>query len=200
MGIGNVTAIPFECTPCRNSHDYDPLLAVLAGKLLARRADCAPVGGKSTLNRLERSSDTPSLYHKISHDGAAIEKLLVDLFLESHERAPTEIVLDLDAIDDPLHGGQEGRFFHGYYDCYCYLPLCVFCGDHLLVANLRKADIDASAGAVEEIARVIGQIHACWPKVRIIVRANSGFAREALMAWCEANGVEYLFGLARNPR
>jgi len=179
---------------------HDPLLAVLAGKLQARRSDCAPVAGKSTLNRLERSTDTPSLYHKISYEGAAIEKLLVDLFLESHKNAPAEIVLDLDATDDPLHGGQEGRFFHGYYDCYCYLPLYVFCGDHLLVAKLRKADIDASAGAVEEIARVIGQIRACWPKVRIILRADSGFAREALMAWCEANGVEYLFGLAQNAR
>jgi hypothetical protein len=179
---------------------HDPLFAVLAGKLKARRADCAPVAGKSTLNRLERSKETPSLYHKISYDGPAIERLLVDLFLESHKRAPEEIVLDLDATDDPLHGGQEGRFFHGYYDCYCYLPLYVFCGDHLLVAKLRKADIDASAGSVEEIARVIGQIRARWPKVRIIVRADSGFAREQLMAWCEANSVDYLFGLAKNAR
>jgi hypothetical protein len=179
---------------------HDPLFAVLAGKLQARRADCAPVAGKSTLNRLERSKETPSLYHKISYDGAAIEKLLVDLFLEAHKGAPDEIILDLDATDDPLHGEQEGRFFHGYYDCYCYLPLYVFCGDHLLVAKLRKADIDASAGAVEEIARVIGQIRSRWPKVRIVVRADSGFAREALMAWCEANGVEYLIGLAQNAR
>jgi hypothetical protein len=179
---------------------HDPLFAVLAGKLKARRSDCAPVAGKSTLNRLERSKDTPSLYHKISYDGAAIEKLLVDLFLEAHERAPEEIVLDLDATDDPLHGGQEGRFFHGYYDCYCYLPLYVFCGDHLLVAKLRKADVDASAGSIEEIARVIGQIRARWPKVRIILRADSGFAREPLMAWCEANGVDYLLGLAKNAR
>ena len=179
---------------------HDPLFAVLAGKLKARRSDCAPVAGKSTLNRLERSKEMASLYHKISYDGAAIEKLLVDLFLEAHKRAPEEIVLDLDATDDPLHGGQEGRFFHGYYDCYCYLPLYVFCGDHLLVAKLRKADIDASAGSVEEIARVIGQIRACWPKVRIVVRADSGFAREGLMAWCEANGVDFLFGLAKNAR
>ena len=179
---------------------HDPLMAVLAGKLEARRSDCAPVAGKSTLNRLERSMPTPSLYHKISHDGAAMEKLLVDLFLEAHKSAPKEIILDLDATDDPLHGEQEGRFFHGYYDCYCYLPLYVFCGDHLLVAKLRKADIDASAGAIEEIARVIGQIRAAWPKVRIILRADSGFAREALMAWCEANGVDYLFGLAKNSR
>jgi hypothetical protein len=179
---------------------HDPLMAVLAGKLEARRSDCAPVAGKSTLNRLERSLPTPSLYHKISYDCPAMEKLLVDLFLEAHKSAPKEIILDLDATDDPLHGEQEGRFFHGYYDCYCYLPLYVFCGDHLLVAKLRKADIDASAGAVEEIARVIGQIRACWPKVRIILRADSGFTRDALMAWCEGNGVEYLFGLAQNAR
>ena len=111
-----------------NDHDalrHDPLFAVLASKLKARRTDCAPVAGKSTLNRLERSKETPSLYHKIGHDGGAIEKLLVDLFLESHARAPEEIILDLDATDDPLHGEQEGRFFHGYYDCYCYLR-CTF--------------------------------------------------------------------------
>jgi hypothetical protein len=186
-----------------NDHDalrHDPLFAVLAGKLKAHRADCAPVAGKSTLNRLERSKETPSLYHKISYNGPEIENLFVDLFLEAHKSAPEEIVLDLDATDDPLHGEQEGRFFHGYYDCYCYLPLYVFCGDHLLVAKLRKADVDASAGAVAEIARVIGQIRARWPKVRIILRADSGFARDELMAWCEANGVDYLFGLAQNAR
>jgi hypothetical protein len=178
----------------------DPLFAALAGKLKARRADCAPVAGKSTLNRLERSKEKPSLYHKIHHDGAAMEKLLVDLFLEAHAGAPEEIILDLDATDDPLHGHQEGRFFHGYYDCYCYLPLYVFCGDHLLAAKLRKADIDASAGAIGEIARVIGQIRARWPKVRIVLRADSGFARDSLMTWCETNGVDYLFGLAKNAR
>src|SRR5271168_4524909 len=151
---------------------HDPLFAVLAGKLKARRSDCAPVAGKSTLNRLERSKETPSLYHKIAYDGAAIERLLVDLFLESRKSAPDEIILDLDATDDPLHGGQEGRFFHGYYDSYCYLPLYVFCGDQLLVAKLRKADIDASAGAADEIARVIARIRARWPKVRIILRAR----------------------------
>ncbi len=186
-----------------NDHDalrHDPLFAVLAGKLKARRADCAPLAGKSTLNRLERSTETPSLYHKISCDGAALETLFVDLFIEAHPRPPEEIILDLDATDDPLHGEQEGRFFHGYYDCYCYLPLYVFCGDHLLVAKLRKADIDASAGAVDEIARVIRRIRAAWPKVRIVLRADSGFAREELMAWCEANGVHYLFGLAKNAR
>ena len=158
------------------------------------------MAGKSTLNRLELSRPEPTRYHKISHDAAMIEGLLVDLFLEAHRSPPKQIVLDLDATDDPLHGHQEGRFFHGYYDCYCYLPLYVFCGRHLLAAKLRKADIDASSGAVEEIARTVAQLRASWPNVRILLRANSGFAREALMAWCEANRVDYLFGLARNAR
>ena len=179
---------------------HDPVMAILAGKLEARREDCAPVAGKSTLNRLELSRPEPTRYHKISHDGAMIETLLVDLFLEAHRRPPKQIVLDVDATDDPLHGHQEGRFFHGYYDGYCYLPLYVFCGRHLLAAKLRKADIDASAGALEEIARIVAQIRARWPDARILLRADSGFAREALMAWCEMNRVDYLFGLARNPR
>src|SRR5262249_30041160 len=126
--------------------------------------------------------------------------LLVDLFLEAHARAPKQIVLDLDATDDPLHGEQEGRFFHGYYDCYCYLPLYVFCGRHLLVAKLRRADMDAAAGAGGEVARVVARIRARWPRTRILLRADSGFARDDLMAWCEANGVDFLFGLARNER
>ena len=186
-----------------NDHDdlrHDPVMAVLAGKLQAWRADCAPVAGKSTLNRLELGRDTARRYHKIAHDPAAIERLFVTVFLEAHKTAPKEIVLDLDATDDPLHGHQEGRFFHGYYDCYCYLPLYIFCDCHLLAAKLRPANIDASAGAVEEVARIVAQIRACWPKVRIILRADSGFAREALMAWCEANGVDFIFGLARNVR
>src|SRR5437016_6064557 len=132
-----------------NDHDelrHDPMMAVLAGKLEARREECAPVAGKSTLNRLELSKLEPARYHKISHNPVAIKHLLVDLFLEAHERAPRQIILDLDATDDPLHGEQEGRFFHGYYDCYCYLPLYVFCGRHLLVAKLRRAGPGA-AGA-----------------------------------------------------
>ena len=132
--------------------------------------------------------------------GAAIEGLFVDLFLEAHRTPPEEIILDLDATDDPLHGHQEGRFFHGYYDCYCYLPLYVFCGRHLLAAKLRRSNIDASAGAVDEVARIVGQIRARWPRVEIVLRADSGFARDELMAWCEANGVDYVFGLARNER
>jgi hypothetical protein len=122
------------------------------------------------------------------------------VFLEAHARAPKQIILDLDATDDPLHGEQEGRFFHGYYDCYCYLPLYVFCGRHLLVAKLRRADMDAAAGAVEEVARIVAHVRARWPQTRILLRADSGFAREDLMAWCEATGVDFLFGLAKNER
>ncbi len=186
-----------------NDHDalrHDPMMAVLAGKLSARRAGCAAVAGKSTLNRLERSLAAPTRYHKISHDPQAIEALFVDMFLEAHRRPQKEIVLDLDATDDPVHGDQEGRFFHGYYGGYCYLPLYVFCGRHLLAAKLRRADIDASAGALEEVARIVGAIRARWPHVRILLRADSGFAREPLMAWCEANGIDYVIGLARNTR
>ena len=186
-----------------NDHDelrHDPLMAVLAGKLEARREDCAPVAGKSTLNRLELSRETPTKYCKIAHEPAAIEALFVDLLLEAHDRPPQQIILDLDATDDPLHGDQEGRFFHGYYDCYCYLPLYVFCGRHLLAAKLRPSNIDASAGSVEEVARIVAQIRRRWPRTRILLRADSGFAREALMAWCEMNQVDFVFGLARNAR
>jgi Transposase DDE domain group 1 len=186
-----------------NDHDelrHDPVLAVLAGKLEAKRSDCAPLAGKSTLNRLELGRSEPTRYPKISHDPATIEQLFVDVFLDAHRRAPEQITLDLDATDDPLHGHQEGRFFHGYYDCYCYLPLYVFCGRHLLAAKLRRSNIDSSAGAVDEIARIVAHIRKHWPRVRILLRGDSGFAREALMAWCEANRVDYLFGLARNER
>jgi hypothetical protein len=170
-----------------NDHDelrHDPMMAILAGKLAARREDCAPVAGKSTLNRLELSKLEPTRYHKISHNPVAIKNLLVDLFMEAHERAPRQIILDLDATDDPLHGEQEGRFFHAY----------------LLVAKLRSAAIDAASGAIEEVARVVAHIRRRWPRVRILLRADSGFAREDLMAWCESNGVDFLFGLAKNER
>src|SRR3989440_4885367 len=186
-----------------NDHDelrHDPVMAVLAGKLEARRDECAPVAGKSTLNRLELSRLEATRYHKISHNPIAIKRLMVDLFLDAHARCPREIVLDLDATDDPVHGEQEGRFFHGYYDCYCYLPLYVFCGRHLLAAKLRRANMDAAAGAREEVARVVARIRARWPRTRILLRADSGFARDAMMAWCEANGVDFIFGLARNVR
>src|SRR5438876_2076891 len=183
-----------------NDHDelrHDPMMAVLAGKLEARREDCAPVAGKSTLNRLELSKLEPTRYHKISHNPVAIKTLLVELFLEAHERAPEQIILDLDATDDPVHGEQEGRFFHGYYDCYCYLPLYVFCGRDLLLAKLRRASVDAADGAIEEVARIVAHIRTECPRTRIVLRADSGFAREELMAWCEANAVHFLLGLAK---
>jgi len=179
---------------------HDPVMAVLGGKLAAKRADCAPLAGKSTLNRLELSRPEPTRYHKISYDAGAIGGLFVDLFLDAHAVPPSQITLDLDATDDPLHGHQEERFFHGYYDNYCYLPLYVFCGRHLLAAKLRPANIDASAGSIDEMARIVAQIRRRWPQMGILLRADSGFAREPLMAWCENNGVDFLFGLAKNSR
>jgi DDE family transposase len=193
-------ALGYEDLVDHDALRHDPTMAVLAGKLSARRKDCAPLAGKSTLNRLERGGAELTRYHRIGWDGAKIEGLFVDLFLEAHQSPPQRIILDLDATDDPLHGHQEGRFFHGYYDCYCYLPLYIFCGAHLLAAKLRRADIDGSAGAVEETARIVTRIRTCWPEVRIVLRADSGFARETLMSWCEANGVDFLFGLAKNKR
>lgn len=180
---------------------HDPVLATLAGKLEARRKDCAPLAGKSTLNRLEHAPAAAlDRYHKIDHDPRAIEELFIALFLEAHVKPPERIILDLDATDDPLHGHQEGRFFHGYYDCYCYLPLYVFCGRHLLAAKLRRSNIDASAAAVEQVAQIVDQIRTRWPRVKILLRADSGFARDELMVWCEAHAVDYVFGLARNER
>ena len=193
-------ALGYEDLTDHDELRHDPVMAVLAGRLEARRDDCAPVAGKSTLNRLELSRETATRYHKVSHEPSAIEALFVDLFLEAHTKAPKEIVLDLDATDDPVHGHQEGRFFHGYYDEYCYLPLYVFCGRHLLAAKLRRSNIDGSAGSVEEVARIVAHIRTRWPKTRILLRADSGFAREALMAWCEQNRVDFVFGLARNAR
>jgi len=188
-----------------NDHDElrkDPTFTALAGKLAPTlRSDCEALAGKSTLNRLEHTPKRHGAkYHKIDCDGARVDALLVDLFLEAHERAPREIVLDLDNTDIPLFGMQEGRFFHGYYDEYCYLPLYVFCGRHLLLARQRQANVAGSDGAVEEMARMVAQIRRRWPRVRIILRADSGFSNEPLMAWCEANRVDYAFGLARNPR
>src|SRR6266498_967320 len=187
-----------------NDHDrlrFDPVLALFGDSLEAKRKDCAPLAGKSTMNRLEHApGDRCSRYHKIGCDREALQDVFVDVFLDAHGKAPREIVLDLDATDDPLHGHQEGRFFHGYYDCYCYLPLYVFCGRHLLAAKLRRASMDAAGGAVAEVARIVAQIRRSWPHVRILLRADSGFAREDLMAWCEANGVHFLFGLQQNER
>jgi hypothetical protein len=187
-----------------NDHDtlrFDPVLALFSDRLEAKRKDCAPLAGKSTINRLEHAPrDGGERYHKIGHDAKALERVFVDVFLDAYGEPPEEIVLDLDATDDPLHGDQEGRFFHGYYDCWCYLPLYIFCGRHLLAAKLRRSNIDAAAGAKDEVARIVAHIRRRWPRVRIVLRADSGFAREELMAWCEANRVDYLFGLARNSR
>ena len=194
-------ALGYEDLVDHDEMRHDPVLGAMLGKLDRASQAPAPLAGKSTLNRLEHAPEgATGRYHKIGHDGAAIAALFVDLFLDAHGKPPREIVLDLDATDDPLHGHQEGRFFHGYYDCYCYLPLYVFCGRHLLAARLRRSNIDASAGAVEETAGIVARIRARWPKVKIILRADSGFAREALMGWCEANKVDYVFGLARNKR
>jgi hypothetical protein len=187
-----------------NDHDtlrHDPVLGLVSGKLEARRSDCAVLAGKSTLNRLEHApEDAMHRYRKFTVDGEAMQRLFVDLFIQANTTAPSRLILDLDATDDPVHGHQEGRFFHGYYKCYCYLPLYVFCGRDLLLAKLRPANIDAAAGAKEEMAWIVAQIRQAWPDVEIWLRADSGFCREDLMAWCEANGVGYVFGLARNSR
>jgi hypothetical protein len=196
-----------------NDHDElreDVLLAALVGKrdLTGEyRRDPQdrgkPLAGKSTLNRLELTppdASVKSRYKKIVADEEKIEALFVDLFLQAHSQPPERIVLDLDATDDPLHGKQEGRFFHGYYKEYCYLPLYIFCGEFLLCSKLRQSNIDAAAGATEEVARIVARIRRQWPDVAIVVRADSGFCREELMAWCEANGVDFLLGLARNSR
>lgn len=196
-----------------NDHDVlrdDAVLAVAAGKTDATGAQRVrardrghALAGKSTLNRLEGTpadATAAARYKKIVYDAAALERFFVTAFLDAHPTPPAEIILDLDATDDPLHGQQEGRFFHGYYRHYCYLPLYVFCGDFLLAATLRTADHDPATGALADVARVVAQIRARWPAVRIAVRGDSGFAREALMAWCEAQGVDYVLGLARNAR
>lgn len=196
-----------------NDHDdlrRDPLLAAVvgkkdpAGKARRRSRDRGKaLAGKSTLNRLELTpvaADKKSRYKKIACRARDVERLFVTLFLQAHPEPPKKIVLDLDATDDPIHGRQLGRFFHGYYKNYCYLPLYIFCGDHLLLARLRPADIDASAGTVKHLRRIVGHIREHWPEVEITIRADSGFCREPIMAWCEAEGVNYVIGLAQNAR
>ncbi len=196
-----------------NDHDqlrFDSVLALLCdkpdvlGSQRKRRHDVGvPLAGSSTLNRLELGVPGQAAghrYKKIVGDEAAMDHLLVEIFLESHDEAPEQIWLDLDATDDLAHGHQEGIFYHGYYDGYCYLPLYIFCDGHLLCARLRPSRIDACAGADEELARIVAQIRQTWPDTRIVLRADSGFCRQHLMRWCEQNGVYYLFGLARNRR
>ena len=183
-----------------NDHEelrHDPLLGLLAGK----RELEEPLAGKSTLNRLELTpAGEPHRYHKITYAAEALDALLVNMFLEAHAQVPREIVLDLDVTDTPLHGEQEARFFHGYYGQYCYLPLYIFCGEHLLCARVRPANQDASAGSVAEVERIVRQVRRRWPRVRLVLRGDSGFCREELMAWCEKHSVDYVFGLARNGR
>ena len=183
-----------------NDHEQlrqDPVLRVLAGKPDLNQA----LAGKSTLNRLELSDGRPNRYKKITYWKDAIDGLLVDLFVEAFAAPPEQIVLDLDTTDLELHGGQEGRFFHGYYDEYCYLPLYIFCGEHVLCARLREANTDAAAGSLKEVERIVEQIRAHWPHVRIILRGDSGFCRDELMHWCEQQpNVHFVFGVARNER
>ena len=196
-----------------NDHEelrFDPLLASLVGKSdpLGRnrrqeRDRGKALAGKSTLNRLEWGCAEEAghdRYRRIVVDPEAVDRFFVDRFLETSGEAPRQIILDVDATDDPLYGQQEGRYFHGYYRSYCYLPLYIFAGTHLLCARLRRSKFDASAGTKEELERIVAQIRERWPRVKILVRGDSGFAREALMAWCEANRVDFVFGLARNPR
>jgi Transposase DDE domain group 1 len=169
------------------------------------------LAGKSTLNRLELTapdydgnprqigSDKPET-KKITVDPESIDALLTDLFLEAHAKAPGQIILDLDATDDKLYGQQEGRFYHGYYGDYCYLPLYVFCGDYLLCSRLRMSNIDASADSVEELEPLVARIRQRWPEVKMVLRGDGGFCREKLMAWCEREKLDYIFGLPQNTR
>jgi hypothetical protein len=182
-----------------NDHEQlrnDALLRALVGK---REPGQEALAGKSTLNRLELGNGRPDRYKKITFWRDAIDDLLLDAFVEAHAAAPTEIVLDIDTTDLAIHGRQEGRFYHGFYDHYCYLPLYVFAGEHVLCARLRPSNIDPSAGSRKEIERIVKGIRTRWPEVKIVLRADSGFCREELMAWCEANRVDYVFGMARNP-
>ncbi len=196
-----------------NDHDDlrgDALLATLVGKLdpsgdqrVRERDKGYPLAGKSTLNRLELApAGVPSKhrYHKIVCDPDKVDRFFVDAFLRAYPEAPNRIILDFDATDDPLHGDQEGRFFNGYYDCYCYMPLYVFCGDHLLCARLRPSNIDGSLGSEAELERIVDQIREQWPEVQIIFRGDSGFCRSRLMDWCDANGVDYILGMSRSSR
>jgi hypothetical protein len=182
-----------------NDHEQlrnDPVFGVLAG-----REDLdQPLAGKSTLNRMELGAGETDRYKKITFWKEAIDELLVNVFLESHEQAPEQIILDIDTTDLPLHGKQEGRFFHGYYDNYCYLPLYIFCGEHVLCSRLREANHDACFGSLTEIQRIVEQIRAAWPNVKIVLRGDSGFCRNELMSWCEGHRVDFLFGMARNQR
>lgn len=189
-----------------NDHEqlrHDPLMAVLAGKTDPAPQEGFALAGKSTLNRLELTpvgANQSSRYKKVVARHRDIEDFFVKAFLKVHAKAPKRIVLDVDATDDPLHGHQLGRFFHGYYKSYCYLPLYIFCGSHLLCAKLRPSDIDGAAGTVKQLDRIVKQIRAEWPEVEIVVRGDGGFCRDNIMSWCELNGVDFILGLAKNAR
>lgn len=193
-----------------NDHDRlrtDPFLGLLCDKQdptgsnrYKVRDKGKALAGKSTLNRLELGAVTINQYKKIRPDMDAMDHLLVDLFIESYNNPPQELIFDLDATDDRIHGQQEGRFFHGYYGDYCYLPLYIFCEDQLLCARLRTSDRDASDGALVELDRIVKRVREAWPNVSIIIRGDSGFCRDEIMVWCETNGVDYVLGLPKNQR
>lgn len=196
-----------------NDHDelrHDPLMALLSGrddltghKRRRKRDRGKALAGRNTLNRLELTpvgANKSNRYKKIVACHGDIERFFVDMYLQMQDKPPQEIVLDLDATDDPLHGNQLGRFFHGYYKSYCYLPLYIFCGEFLLCAKLRPSNIDAAAGSVKQLDRIVSQIRSAWPKVRIIIRGDSGFCRENIMYWCEQHNVGFILGLAKNRR
>jgi hypothetical protein len=184
-----------------SDHDLigkDPLLAAACG-----RGEGA-LAGKSTLSRLEmtkKGATSGTRYEKVELVEERVDQLLADVFMDAMGPAdPGLIVIDVDASDVPLHGRQEGRFFHGYYDEHCYLPLYVFAGDHLLLARLRTADCDAAKGVVDELRAIVARLRQRWSRAKILVRGDSGFCREELMAWCEAAGHFYVLGVARNAR
>jgi hypothetical protein len=198
-----------------NDHDqlrHDPLLALLAGRNDITGQDRRdpkdrgkPLAGKSTLNRLELTpvgADAESRYKKVVAHIGRLQETLVDVFLrmKAKQGVPQELVLDLDATDDPLHGDQLGRFFHAYYGHYCYLPLYIFCDGWPLLALLRPSNIDGSAGTVPYLQRIVARIREAWPQVRIIIRGDSGFCRERIMRFCEENQIDFILGLAKNKR
>ena len=183
-----------------NDHEQlrlDPLLGVMAGKA---EPGTDLLAGKSTLNRMELGTGTPSRYKKITFWRDSVDELLVDLFLEAHVTAPAQIILDIDTTDMALHGNQEDKFYHGYYKHYCYLPLYIFCGDHVLCARLRPSSIGPAVGSRKEVQRIVQQIRQRWPEVVIILRGDSGFCADELLTWCEENRVDYVVGVARNQR
>src|SRR5258708_5540240 len=189
-------ALGYEDLNDREQLRKDPVFGILAG----REEVDEPLAGKSTVNRMELGAGVQDRYKKVTLWKEGWDEVLVKVFIESYEKAPSEIVLDVDTTDLPLHGNQEGRFFHGYYDNYCYLPLYVFCGEHVLCARLREANHDAAFGSLAEIERIVGQIRSAWQDVKIILRGDSGFCRNELMSWCESHRVDFVFGMARNQR